>query len=67
MKKINFRGTDLSVSQLSLGTSQYGTGTGREEAFAQMDVYAGAGGSFIDTAHVYGDWGCDRKGRDCDR
>lgn len=62
MKKINFRGTDLSVSQLSLGTSQYGTGTGREEAFAQMDVYAGAGGSFIDTAHVYGDWGCDRKG-----
>lgn len=62
MKTTKMTGTDLTVSQLSLGTAQYGTKTGRDEAFRQMDVYAQAGGNFLDTAHVYGDWGCKERG-----
>lgn len=62
MKTTKMTGTELTVSRLCLGTAQYGTGTGREEAFRQMDVYADAQGNFLDTAHVYGDWGCKERG-----
>lgn len=62
MKNIKLSETDLTVSSLCLGTAQFGTGRSREEAVEQMDLFAEAGGSFLDTAHVYGDWGCDKKG-----
>jgi aryl-alcohol dehydrogenase-like predicted oxidoreductase len=48
--------TDLLVSPLCLGASQYGTGLSKEFAFGQLDAFADRGGNFIDTAHVYGDW-----------
>lgn len=62
MKTTRLTGTDLTVSQLSLGTAQFGTGTSGEEAFRQMDIYSQAGGNFLDTAHVYGEWGIRKKG-----
>lgn len=63
MKKVKLTNTDLEVSALSLGTSQFGTGRSREESFRQMDIYLEHGGNFIDTALVYGDWACDEPGR----
>ncbi len=47
----------LRVSPLCLGTMTFGTewgwGIPRERAFELMDVYAEAGGNFLDTADIY--------------
>ncbi|MBA8880521.1 aldo/keto reductase [Phyllobacterium myrsinacearum] len=49
--------TGLQVSELSLGTGNFGTGWGygstRDVAKQVFDGYAEAGGNFIDTADVY--------------
>lgn len=49
--------TGLRVSELILGTGNFGTGWGhgaeREEARRIFDLYTAAGGNFIDTADVY--------------
>ena len=63
MDRVSLTNTDLQVSQLCLGTADFGTKKSREEAFRQMDIFLDGGGNFIDTAHVYGDWACDEKGR----
>ena len=62
MEKVGLTNTELQVSQLCLGTADFGTKRSREEAFRQMDVFLDGGGNFIDTAHVYGDWACEEKG-----
>ncbi len=61
MNRIPFCG-DLSVSPLCLGTAQFGTGVSKEEAKAQLSRFFDHGGNFIDTAHVYGDWGNEGDG-----
>lgn len=47
----------LKVSELCLGTMTFGEdwgfGASKEESRKQFDVFAGAGGNFIDTANVY--------------
>ncbi len=43
----------LSVSRLCLGTMTYGNETDEAGAHAQLDAFAEAGGTFIDTADVY--------------
>ena len=44
----------LLVSNLALGTMNFGTGeTPEAEAFAQLDAFLDAGGNLIDTADVY--------------
>lgn len=52
-----FGKTGLRVSQLALGTGNFGTGWGygatREDSAAIFNAYAEAGGNFIDTADVY--------------
>ncbi|QBE66958.1 aldo/keto reductase [Pseudoduganella lutea] len=51
------RRSGLRVSELALGTGNFGTGWGygseRDEAKAVFDRYAAAGGNFIDTADGY--------------
>lgn len=51
------RRTGLRVSQLALGTGNFGTGWGygseRDEAKSVFDAYVAAGGNFIDTADNY--------------
>ncbi len=51
------RNTGLRVSELALGTGNFGTGWGygseKEEARAVFDGFANAGGNFIDTADTY--------------
>lgn len=44
----------LAVSPLALGTMTFGVETDEEAAFAQLDRFAAAGGTLIDTADVYG-------------
>ncbi|MGE5613894.1 MAG: aldo/keto reductase [Bacillota bacterium] len=57
MNYIKFNNTDLSVSPVCLGTVNYGTDLPEREALAQISRFVESGGNFIDTAHVYGDWG----------
>ncbi|HPZ50751.1 MAG TPA: aldo/keto reductase [Propionibacteriaceae bacterium] len=45
--------TGLSVSRLCLGTMTFGNETDEAGSHAQLDAFAEAGGTFIDTADVY--------------
>lgn len=57
MKNIVFGKTGLNVSQMALGTGNFGTGWGYgasiEEAKLILNQYLNVGGNFIDTADVY--------------
>ena len=57
MKYTVFGKTGLQVSQLALGTGNFGTGWGHgadaRESEAIFNAYAEAGGNFIDTADIY--------------
>ena len=54
MEKLQMTGTDLTVTTIGLGSTQIGSGTDEATSFAILDRYLAAGGSLIDTAHVYG-------------
>ena len=56
MQYVTLPGTDLRVSNISLGTVPFGTSVSRENAFALLDTYTALGGTLVDTAHVYADW-----------
>jgi aryl-alcohol dehydrogenase-like predicted oxidoreductase len=57
MKYISFGQTGLRVSQIALGTANFGTGWGHgadaATSAAIFNAYAEAGGNFIDTADIY--------------
>lgn len=46
----------LTVSELCLGTMYYGYRTEEATAFAILDRFLAAGGTFLDTANNYGQW-----------
>lgn len=48
--------TGLKVSELCLGTMQFGWTADEATSFAVMDAFVEAGGTFIDTADVYSRW-----------
>jgi len=48
--------TGLNVSELCLGTMQWGWTAGEEEGRAVMDAFMATGGNFLDTADVYSRW-----------
>ena len=48
--------TGLKVSELCLGTMQFGWTADEGTSFAVMDAFVAAGGNFIDTADVYSRW-----------
>ncbi len=54
MKTIRFGSPDLS--RICLGGMDFGTKTSRDQAFRILDLYAGKGGNFLDTAHIYASW-----------
>ena len=56
MRYLSLPQTDLRVSQICLGTAEFGLKTGRDETFRLLDTYVSRGGSFVDTAHCYSDW-----------
>lgn len=49
--------TGLKVSELCLGTMQFGWTTDEANAVGVMDEFARSGGNFIDTADIYTTWG----------
>ncbi len=51
-----------TVSELCLGTGGFGTAVPRDTAWAIMDRFVEAGGTFFDTAHVYAAWLPDGAG-----
>jgi aryl-alcohol dehydrogenase-like predicted oxidoreductase len=48
--------TGLRVSELCLGTMQFGWTADEQAAFAVLDAFLDAGGNFIDTADIYSNW-----------
>ncbi len=56
MKTIPLPRTRLTVSQLCLGTNQFGTALDDARAHELIDTFRALGGNFIDTAHAYADW-----------
>jgi aryl-alcohol dehydrogenase-like predicted oxidoreductase len=48
--------TGLNVSELCMGTMQFGWTSTEEQAFDVLDAYVESGGNFIDTADVYTGW-----------
>ena len=51
--------SDLSVSELCLGSMQFGWTADETASFAMMDAFVRNGGNFIDTADIYTTWGPD--------
>ena len=54
--------TGLKVSELCLGTMQWGWTADEATAFAVMDAFVEGGGNFIDTADVYSRWAPNNPG-----
>lgn len=48
--------TGLNVSELCMGTMQFGWTSTEEQAFEVLDAFVESGGNFIDTADVYTGW-----------
>ncbi|MFM7320739.1 MAG: aldo/keto reductase [Armatimonadota bacterium] len=51
--------TGLKVSELCLGTMQFGWTADVDTSYAVMDAFVAAGGNFIDTADIYTNWAGD--------
>ena len=51
--------SELNVTELCLGTMQFGWTADEKTSFAIMDAFVAAGGNFIDTADIYTTWGPD--------
>jgi aryl-alcohol dehydrogenase-like predicted oxidoreductase len=56
MEYRNLGRTGLKVSELCLGTMQWGWTATETAAVQVMDAFAAAGGNFIDTADIYSRW-----------
>ncbi len=64
MRYVKLPSTELTVSQIQLGSAEYGVdvkypgmkAVPTADAHRQMDEFIDLGGNFIDTAHVYSDW-----------
>lgn len=56
MKRSKLKGTDLKLSNICLGTANFGEKLSKEQAYQILDAYVDAGGNFIDSANVYCKW-----------
>ena len=52
----NIFGTRVEPSPICLGTMLFGSGIDRKTSFGVMDAFLEAGGTFLDTAHIYAAW-----------
>ena len=62
MKRVPLGNSGVKVSVFCLGAMNFGTHTDEEMSYRLLDQYAGAGGSFIDTANIYAWWISGFKG-----
>ncbi len=63
MRTAQIPNTQLNPSVLCFGTADLGAKIPREDAFALLDAFVEAGGTFIDTAEIYSDWVPGEKSR----
>ncbi len=56
MNQIMIPNTNLTVSAISLGTSNFGAAIAQSDAFTLLDTYVDHDGNFLDTAEVYANW-----------
>lgn len=56
MRSLALPGLQTNVSTIALGTAAFGSLVPPEQSFAMLDAFVDAGGTLIDTAHVYADW-----------
>ena len=56
MRYVRLGNTSLRVSDLALGTGALASRVDEKTSLKIMDCYIGEGGTFIDTANVYGRW-----------
>ncbi len=56
MMRMQLGADGVDVSAICLGAMRFGTTTDEPTAFAILDAYMDAGGSFIDTANIYAAW-----------
>lgn len=49
-------GTELTISELCLGTNPFGWTAREHDAFEVLDAFVAAGGNFLDTADSYSAW-----------
>ncbi len=56
MEYRNLGRTGLKVSELCMGTMQFGWTTDERHAYEVLDAYVESGGNFLDTADVYTRW-----------
>ncbi len=56
MKTSSFGSTDIQVTNLCLGTMQFGWTADEAASVSVLDGYVEAGGNFIDTADMYSRW-----------
>ena len=56
MKKINLKNTNLTVSNIAMGTDSIGSLIDRKLSFELLDRYSDFGGNLIDTAECYAHW-----------
>lgn len=57
MRYTQIHGTTLAPSVLCLGTAPFGTDVDETTAFRLLDAFVARGGTFVDTARGYGEWG----------
>lgn len=63
MKYIYEPGSELSLSQIGLGTGRFGTIVSEEDAFMMMNLFLRKGGNVIDTARNYYEWVENGRGK----
>ncbi|NKB71209.1 MAG: hypothetical protein GKR89_29405 [Candidatus Latescibacteria bacterium] len=56
MKYAELPGIEKELSTIYLGTGGYGSQISPADSFRLLDRFAELGGTFLDTAHVYGAW-----------
>ncbi len=62
MRLHQLSGLSTPCSEIVLGTAGFGSAIARDEAFAMLDDFAAAGGTALDSAHVYAAWLPDGAG-----
>jgi aryl-alcohol dehydrogenase-like predicted oxidoreductase len=62
MQRTPLGATGLEVSNLCLGTMQFGWTADQRASFDVMDAFVEAGGNFIDTADIYSRWSPGNSG-----
>src|SRR4051794_39429393 len=56
MNTVPMSATGIRVSEICLGTDNYGSRIPPSRAFELLDQFADAGGTFLDTSNIYACW-----------